>query len=86
MDYVNTSGSVVFKRGDAIKTHTIVIQDDDECELTQPEGFVSAITTVGSIFNIRIAVSHALIVLDDSEEFECGKCLLGFMSHDLATL
>ena len=70
----------MFMRGDVIQTHTILIEDDDECEMGPNEQFLSNLAVASGIPDIRVTVRQANITIDDSDEFECGTwmCRIGF--------
>ena len=63
-------------RGDTTQTHTILIEDDDECENYPTEWFLSSLAVVSGVSDISVSMTQANITIDDNEEFECGKCLL----------
>ena len=70
---------IVFMRGEVIQTHTILIEDDDECEIDPNEQFLSVMALISGIPGINVTVPRALITIDDRDEFECGKeffCIL----------
>ena len=61
--------------GDVTQTHTISINDDDECEDDPNENFFSNITLDSGI-NINITIDQAVITINDTAEPECGKCII----------
>ena len=67
------SEHIIFMRGDVIQTHTILIEDDDECEIGTNEQFLSNIAVSSGIADIRVTVPQANITIEDSDEFECGR-------------
>ena len=73
-DYVPVSGQIIqFNRGDVTQTHTITINDDDECERDQNESLFSNIALVSGIPDINVTVPRATVTIDDTAEPECGK-------------
>ena len=62
-----------FNKGDVTQSHTIIINDDSECENATIETFLSSITLDSGIPVIDINVSQATITIDDINEVECGK-------------
>ena len=71
-DYVPEAGEIVqFNAGDITRTHTIIINDDDECEKDPNENFFSNIA-----LDSGVTVPRAMVTIDDTAEPECGKhCL-----------
>ena len=73
-DYVPVSGQIIqFNRGDVTQTHTITINDDDECERDQNESLFSNISLDSSIPDITVTLPQATVTIDDTAEPECGK-------------
>ena len=68
------SGQIIqFNVGDRIQTHTIVINDDSLCE-NETETLFSTISVDNSTEQfVNITQPQAAIVIDDSEEAECGR-------------
>ena len=64
---------IVFMRGDVVQTYTILIEDDEECEIDPNEQFLSDMALVSGIPDINVTVPQALITIDDRDESECGK-------------
>ena len=59
-------------RGSLRECHFVTIFDDDFCELLPPEHFFSDLALVsGGRVDINIPTTR--IVIDDSDEEECGK-------------
>ena len=76
-DYVPMAGEIVqFNAGDITRTHTIIINDDDECGKDPNENFFSNIALDSGIPEITVTVPRAMVTIDDTAEPECGKhCL-----------
>ena len=67
----------MFSPGDIRMCHTIDILPDEECEfLDENESFFSDLTLVSDIFDMSVDPATAEIIIDDSDEPECGKCRL----------
>ena len=73
-DYDAVSDQIIqFNVGDRIQTHTIVINDDSLCE-NETETLFSTISVGDSTEQfVHITQPQAAIVIDDSEEAECGR-------------
>ena len=68
------AGEIVqFNTGDVTRTHTIIINDDDECEKDPNENFFSNIALDSGIPDITVTVPRAMVTIDDTAEPECGK-------------
>ena len=68
------AGEIVqFNAGDMTRTHTIIINDDDECEKDPNENFFSNIALDSGIPEITVTVPRAMVTIDDIAEPECGK-------------
>ena len=61
---------VQFDEGDVTQTHTIVIDNDFECDNNTNKSFFSRIALESGIPVINVAVSQATVFID---EVECGK-------------
>ena len=73
-DYVPVAGEIVqFNAGDITRTHTIIINDDDECEKDPNENFFSNIALDSGIPEITVTVPRAMVTINDTAEPECGK-------------
>ena len=73
-DYVPVSGQIIqFNRGDVTQTHTITINDDDECERDQNESLFSNVSLDSGIPDITVTLPQATVTIDDTAEPECGK-------------
>ena len=68
------AGEIIqFNAGDVTQTHTITINDDDECEKDPNENFFSNITLDSGIPDIAVTVPQATVTINDTAEQECGK-------------
>ncbi|CAI8013538.1 hypothetical protein GBAR_LOCUS8570 [Geodia barretti] len=73
-DYVPVDGEIIqFNAGDVTQTHTITINDDDECENDPNENFFSNIALDSGIPDITVTVPRATVTIDDTSEPECGQ-------------
>ena len=55
------------------RTHTIIINDDNECEKDPNEILLSNIALDSGIPDITVTVPRAMVTIDDIAEPECGK-------------
>ena len=63
-DYVPVAGEIVqFNKGDVTKNHTIIINDDNECEKDPNENFFSNIALDSGIPDITVTVPRAMVTL-----------------------
>ena len=72
-DYEESKEFITFNAGDVNKTHTITINDDNECEDDPDERFFSLAGAVSGISDITVTVDRANITINDSGEAECGQ-------------
>ena len=73
-DYIPVSGQIIqFNRGDVTQTHTITINDDDECEKDQNENLFSNVSLDNGIPDITVTLPRATVTIDDTAESKCGK-------------
>ena len=73
-DYGAVIGQLIqFNTGDTKQMHTIIIRQDDICEMDPDEFFFSNITLVGGVPPIEVIRLQATVIIDDSLEPECGK-------------
>ena len=73
-NYVPASGQVIqFNAGDIAQMHTILINDDDNCEKDPNKNFFSNITLNSGIPGILVTVPRATVTIDETAEPECGK-------------
>ena len=71
-DFCPIDGETVkFNEGELTKTHDIIIKDDYICE-TDGEEFFSNIEVGSDNLYINVTVPQAAVVIDDSNEGECG--------------
>ena len=75
VDYSPVTETIQFDVGDTSKTHSITIIPDNICE--EDEFFISVIDSASGVEPINITSPQATIAIDDTEEIECGKFLLG---------
>ena len=67
-----TGEIIQFNAGDVTQTHTITINNDEECEDEPNESFFSNIALDGGI-DIDITIDQAVITINDTAEPECGE-------------
>ena len=68
------AGEIVqFNTGDVTKNHTIIINDDNECEKDPNENFFSNISLDSGIPDITVTVPRAMVTITDTAQPECGK-------------
>ena len=68
------AGEIVqFNTGDVTKNHTIIINDDEECENDPNENFFSNIALDSGSPDITVTLPRAMVTIDDTAEPECGK-------------
>ena len=73
-DYTAVSGDIVeFNVGDTFQTHTIMINDDMDCEDSPNEEFFSVISLDTGVQHIIIMKPQATVIIDDSKEDECSE-------------
>ena len=59
------AGEIVqFNAGDMTRTHTIIINDDNECEKDPNENFFSNIALDSGIPDITVTVPRAMVTID----------------------
>ena len=63
-----------FNVGDVRVTHTITINQDDECENPPNESFFSDLALVSGVQPINLIRPRAEVIIDDNLEPECSKC------------
>ena len=76
-DYETERGVIQFERGDVVRTHTILINDDNVCEKHLNKHFSSHIRLHSSTLDINVTVAQVKIIVNDTEEKECGKKIGG---------
>ena len=73
---------LVFGLGETRVCHTITITNDNICESDPNEFFFSDLSYVSGIQPIAIDPSRAQVIIDDTNEPECGKySVFIFFSH-----
>ena len=73
-DHVPVAGEIIqFNAGDVTQTHTIIINDDNECEKDPNENFFSNISLNSGIPDITVTVPRATVTINGTAEPECGK-------------
>ena len=71
-DYVPVSGQVIqFNAGDIAQMHTILINDDNNCEKNPNKSPTSFLNS--GIPDILVTVPRATVTSDETAEPECGK-------------
>ena len=63
---------LVFNVGDTFVCHTLLIIDDDDCELYS-ENFFSELVYVSGKRPIMIMPETAEVIIDDTDQRECGR-------------
>ena len=66
---------LVFARGENRRCHTVLITQDDICEIDQIEDFFSNLAYVSGIIPIIIDPPRTHVIINDTNEPECGKCI-----------
>ena len=74
-DYEEVSGAMVnFAVGDVTQNHTILINDDGECEEAESrEKFTSHLIPESGALLVTVVVPQTTVTIDDLDERECGK-------------
>ena len=62
-----------FNVGDTFQTHTIIINNDMDCEGTPNEEFLSNIALDSGVQPINLINPQATVTIDDSGEAECSE-------------
>jgi len=71
-DYGAVAGQdLVFSRGATHVCHTILINQDNICESSPNEFFLSNLSYVSGILPITISPPTAQVIIDDSDQLEC---------------
>ena len=73
IDYVGQSANLAFARGNSRICHAVNIIQDDFCEFPEPEDFFASMAYVSGIQNINIIRNRTRVLIDDSNEPECGE-------------
>ena len=73
-DYGGVIGQLIqFNTGDTNQIHTILIEQDNFCEINPNELFFSNITLVSGVQPIDVIRSLATVFIDDTMEPECSE-------------
>ena len=64
---------LIFNMGDERVTHTITVNQDDECKEDPYKDFFSNLALVSGVQPITVIRPRAQIIINDSLEPECGK-------------
>ena len=64
---------VQFNVGDTFQTHTILINNDMDCEAMPDEEFFSNIALDSGVQPINVINPQATVTIDDSGEAECSE-------------
>ena len=75
-DYGTVAGEIVqFNVGDTYQMHTVMINDDTDCEDMPNEEFYSYIALNSRVLPINVINSQSTVTIDDSEEAECSELM-----------
>ena len=69
------SVNLEFARGDSRRCHTVDIIQDNLCEHPVPENFFADLAYVSGIQDITIVRDVTQVLIDDSNEPECGESI-----------
>ena len=64
-----------FNFGDTYQMHTVMINDDTDCEDMPNEEFYSNIALNSRVLPINVITSQSRVTIDDSGEAECSELL-----------
>ncbi|CAI8026301.1 Deleted in malignant brain tumors 1 protein [Geodia barretti] len=79
VDYVPVAGEIIqFNAGDITQTHTITINDDNDCEENPNENFFSNFVLDRGFPDVTVTVPQATVTIDDSGEIECDPIEVGY--------
>ena len=67
-----TNEIIIFTRGQVRETRRVITNQDDECETDPDENFFSNLVFDSGIQPITVIRPRAEIIIDDSNEPECG--------------
>ena len=74
-DYGAVANQIItFAEGQMRATHTIIINQDDDCEYDPNENFFSNISLNSDKQPISVIRPRAEVIIDDTNEPECRKC------------
>ena len=68
-----TNQFITFTEGQIRATHTIILNQDDDCENDPNENFFSNIALNSGTLPISVIRLRAEVIIDDSAEPECSK-------------
>ena len=75
-DYTAVVGEpLAFAKGQSRECHTMLITQDDICDNDRIEDFFSDLAYVSGIMPINIDPPRTRVIIDDTNEPECGKCI-----------
>ena len=87
IDYVGQTANLTFAYRDSRSCHTVDILQDDVCEHPELEDFLANLAYVSGIQNINIIRNRTQVLIDDSNEPECGESRLrGYICYDCCIL
>ena len=66
---------LVFAQGQSRECHRVLITQDDICEIDQIKDFFSNLAYVSGIMPIIIDPPRTRVIISDTNEPECGKCI-----------
>ena len=72
-DYLDVDVRLGFMVGDTISCRFVDISDDNICENEPNEFFNADILLRGSEGPINVVPSQSMVIIDDTNEPECGK-------------
>ena len=73
-DYVGVVDEpLVFTQGQRSACHRVIVIQDDICEIDQLKDFFSNLAYVSGIMPIIINSPRTRVIMDDTNEPECGK-------------
>ena len=72
LDYTTQTVNLIFARGSERQCHSVAILDDDLCEFPS-EDFFADLAYVSGRQIINIIFPTARVVIDDTNQPECGK-------------
>ena len=79
-DYTAVVGELlIFAQGENRQCHTVLITQDDICEIDRIEDFFSNLAFVDGVMPIIIDPPRTRVIIDDTNEPECGKCIYNYI-------
>ena len=67
------TANLAFTRGDSQRCHIVNITQDDVCEHPDPDDFFANLAYVSGRQNIFMVRDRTQVLIDDSNEPECGE-------------